>query len=200
MPHTAPYCCRLGHAAGLLLIALAISACGAGSPDAELAPPTERPLSVPTATQAATPEPTAETAVSGDLDVPYQITGYEMIAADIGPATYSGYTCVLTPDGCACELPAIHEATFTFRPDGLLEARFEREDGEETWEMGRAAPNQWDYRFAVISEGQSAAVGEGIVLLSFTETGYVVNQLVNFGDGSLVTCPEVSFRRLAGGE
>ena len=190
--------------------ALLLGACGA-----QTAPPADVPA-VPTAT--ATPAPTAQPAAPGEVsappsptpgavagaedlpDVPYQMSGYEIIAARRGPGVYSGYTCVLSPNGCACELPAIQEVSFAFRQDGVLEYHFEQEGYAGTWEMLRAAPNEWDYAFTVQSAEQGRAIGEGRVLLTFTETGYAINQLVHFEESGVVICPEVNFRRLPAGE
>ncbi len=129
--------------------------------------------------------------------VPYQMTGYEMLAAQIGPASYSGYSCLITPAGCACELPLIQQATFTFNEDGTLSYRFEGEGYAATWPMQRVAPNQWEYALSIRSEVRDEAIGEARALITFTETGYILTQLVNYFDSGLVACPDVHFRRLS---
>ncbi len=162
----------------------------------EVAPaaPTLASPSPPTATPAADAPPASPP--PGLPSVPYSMTGYEMIAASVGTANYSGYGCLLTPVGCACELPALQQVTFDFRADGTLHYRFEGEGFAETWEMNRVAPNQWEYISAVHSEERGAQIGEGRALLSFTEDGYVFAQMVDFYEQGIVTCPDVTFRRL----
>lgn len=164
-----------------------------------LLPPTATasPTPPPTFTaEAATAEPTSTYDANLPL-VPYQMTGYEMLAAQIGPASYSGYTCLITPAGCACELPLIQQVTFTFNEDGTLSYRFEGEGYAATWPMQRIAPNQWEYALSIHSEVRDEVVGEARALITFTETGYTLTQLVNYFDSGLVTCPDVHFRRLA---
>lgn len=197
--------------AALIAVLLALAGCGqpAEGPSAgEDAPPAPTASATrPAATQPlegnAPPTTVTEAASEADdlPDVPYQMTGYEIIASQVGTANYSGYTCVLTPAGCACELPAIQEVTFNFRPDGALEYSFTPEGGGSgsLWEMYRAGANEWEYRFSVESDEQGGAIGQGRLLLSFNEAGYSLNQLVEFAGSGIITCPEVNFRRLPSG-
>lgn len=202
---------RLGRIGGLGAIALAAllgaacrSASDAGTPAAEA--PTPSPAATAAAAIATpaipapspTPEPT-EALLSGDLpDVPYNMTGYEIIAAGVGPATYSGYRCVISPDGCACEIPLVQDVSFSFEPDGTLVYTFAVGEQQETRSLQRVAPNQWEDVRDIVSEESSAMIGEGHVLVTFTETGYAYNQFVHFYDSGLVSCPEVTFRRMMG--
>lgn len=193
----------------ITLVAALLAGCGgpapAATPPGELA--TEIPSNAPTAPALApTPFPPPTGAPSGGEQapapppgvpaVPYDMTGFEMIAASVGTAAYSGYGCLLSPVGCACELPSLQQVTFNFRPDGKLDYHFESEGYATTWEMSRVAPNQWEYTISLFSEERGAQIGEGRVLLSLTEDGYVFAQIVDFYEQGLVTCPEVNFRRL----
>lgn len=168
---------------------------GATAPPLRTATPSSTAPPIPTP-EAATAEPTP-TRDSTLPDVPYQMTGYEMLAAQIGAASYGGYTCLITPAGCACELPLIQQVTFTFNADGTLNYRFEGEGYAATWPMQRVGPNQWEYALSIRSEQRDETVGEARALITFTETGYIFTQIVDYFDSGLVACPDVHFRRLA---
>lgn len=191
------------------LAALIGAACSASQPPAP--PPAFTPpagASAPaSATPAPSPLPSATASLPADLsptapqvegipDVPYDMTGYELIAHSVGQATYSGYACVIAPSGCSCELPTIQQTTFNFTSEGTLHYIFESDDSSGDWEMSRAAPNQWEYSFSLVSEERGGAIGDGRVLLSFTEEGFVYTQFINFYESGPVVCPEVPFRRL----
>lgn len=188
------------------LIGAACRASQAPAPPPEITPPagvstqvsvTPEPSPLPSATASLSVDlsPTAPQ-VEGIPDVPYDMTGYELIAYSVGQATYSGYACIVSPDGCSCELPALQETTFTFTPEGMLHYAFEGDESSGEWEMSRAAPNQWEYSFSLNSVERNSAIGEGRVLISFTEEGFVYTQFINFFDSGPVVCPEVPFRRL----
>jgi len=168
--------------------------------EATIPPPpsaTPSPTASPIPTLEATTAPPTPTRDPSLPDVPYQMTGYEMLAAQIGAASYSGYTCLITPAGCACELPLIQQVTFTFNADGTLSYRFEGEGYAATWPMQRVGPNQWEYALSIRSEQRDETIGEARALITFTETGYIFTQMVDYFDSGLVACPDVHFRRLA---
>ncbi len=169
-------------------------------PDALSAPTASPPPSPwPTYTPGGAQEPAPAPNPASLPDVPYDMTGYEIIAANVGSAVYSGYSCVWSPVGCACELPLLLEATFTFTPEGRLHYFFKGDDFQALWEMERAAPNQWLYKTDIQSEEQdNRKIGEGLTLLSFTQDGYVITQMVDLYEQGIVTCPDVTFQRLMG--
>lgn len=196
--------CRVRAAAALLAV-LALAACAGAAetpPAPTAAPPTSQapaPASVqPAAPTADAPTPTTDT--TGLPDVPYQMAGFEILAARVGTATYSGYKCVVSPDGCACELPLLQDTTFTFTAQGPLLYTYQERDSEVagTWSLTRAAPNQWEYIRPIASEESGGQIGEARALLSFTEEGYSVVQLFDFDEVGPVVCPEVAYQRLAG--
>jgi hypothetical protein len=195
--------------AAMALAALIGAACSASQPPApppDITPPagastpasaTPEPSPLPSATASPSTDlsPTAPQ-VEGAPDVPYDMTGYELIAYSVGQATYSGYACVISPDGCSCELPTIQEVTFTFSPEGPMTYTFESDESAGAWEMSRGAPDQWIYSFSLDSQERGGQIGEGRVMISFTEEGFVYTQFINFFESGPVLCPEVPFRRL----
>lgn len=194
-----------GWAIGLIaVVGLCVTACGSAPGDATI--PADLPTPSPAATAApaiatqAIPDssaPPTDIPASGNLpDVPYNMSGYEMIAAGVGPATYSGYRCVVSPDGCSCEIPLVQDAAFAFESDGTLTYSFSAGDQQETRSLQRIAPNQWEDVRDIVSDESGDQIGEGHVLITFTETGYAYNQFVHFYDSGLVSCPEVNFRRM----
>jgi hypothetical protein len=163
------------------------------APTATLPP---SPLPTPSEAVASTPVPPTPTHDPTLPDVPYDLTGEEIIASRTGLANYSGYTCLITPAGCSCELPLLQKASFTFTPDGL-EFHFEGDGYGTTWTMQRVGPNQWEESKVIHSEVQNQNIGEARALLSFTTDGYIYTQLYTFNDTGVVTCPDITFRRLS---
>src|SRR5439155_6198020 len=99
--------------AGVVITALILAACGTATPGAA------QEVTAPAGTQAETaPLPTnvtlptstsgsgAAATTQGNTD-PYGISndldGHELIAQRSGLSAYSGYACVISPQGCACE-------------------------------------------------------------------------------------------------
>jgi len=162
-----------------------ISGCSAASP-------------APTVTQA--PAATAATLDSNRIAlqtlVPASaLTDMELAAGARGAATYTGYSCVIAPVGCACETPVIQEASFTFAPDNRLLYDFTVKGGSPSqWQLEHAGYNQWSYSAAISS--QSGEVAVLLALLSFTEDGYEVTQVATYPSGELSKCSNVSFHRL----
>ena len=200
--------------AGLLLILAGVSlaacqratatpATSAPPTDDQVIDPTATPSSLPTFTPTtdvaeatSAPEATATAPVSNaGIDVPYQLTGQEIIAANAGEATYSGYSCLVTTAGCACELPETRTAEFVFRQDEFMDFYFAGEGYQTKWEMLRVGPNQWEKAESIYSVEKDEAIGEVRALLSFTEDGYVFTQIVDYFEVGIVTCPDVYFRR-----
>ncbi len=199
--------------AGLLIAALAAAGCGGNVSQEDAAtPPVGEDAAVeasevaPTVTLPPSPQPTftpvgevtlrpEATLSPGMPDVPYELTGYEIIAANVGDATYSGYRCLLTEVGCACELPLIQQASFTFTPEAKLLFRFQGDGYAATWEMDRLGPNQWEYTIPIY-DNAGEVQGAAFALLAFTEDGYIYSQGADLEEGGIVTCPDVTFRRL----
>ena len=137
--------------------------------------------------------PTPDPAIYG---LPSELTANEVAAARAGEAVYSGYSCVVTPQGCACEIPVIERSTFTFAPEGHMLFHFTGDGYASEWEMSRLGPDQWSYTIPMFSQSGDFQ-GAFFVLLTFTPDGYVYNLGADFDEGGIVTCPDVTFRRLS---
>jgi hypothetical protein len=140
-------------------------------------------------------EPLATPEVGEPVDDPNALTGYELIAAGVGEAVYSGYSCAIAPIGCACETPVIERVSFTFTPEGRLLYHFKGDGYEAEWDMGRLGPNQWGYTLPLYDQA-GGFEGAYFALLTFNQDGYVLNLGMNFDTGEIVTCPTVTFRRV----
>jgi hypothetical protein len=162
------------------------------APTLTITPPTDSiPLPSPTS-----PPTTVAEAVGLLGQLPYAVTDEEALAAAAGEATYSGYACVITPEGCACELPELRRVSITFLEDETAHLIFHAGDDSQLWELIRLAPNQWEYQIPIISQDRETQIGEARIMVSFTPDGYVYSQVVHYYDIGLVVCPEVTFRRI----
>lgn len=153
--------------------------------------PTNTPASAPTVASGGTTS-------DGNPDqygVPQDLTGHELLAANAGLAPYSGYACVITPAGCACEAPILEQIQFTFKPGKRADYHFEGKGYASTWELTQLGPNQWGYTQNYKMEGSDITATQSI-LLTFIENGFIRTDLGRFTDGTIVTCPDVTFRRL----
>ncbi len=186
-----------------LLIAALLAACAAPTEtpaatyDVVEAPPTSTPPtdSIPLPSPTSPPTTVAE-AVGLLGQLPYPVTDEEALAAAAGIATYSGYACVTTPDGCACELPELREMSITFLEDETARLIYHAGGTSESWDLVRLAPNQWEYSAPLVSQEREAQIGEVRILYSFVTEGYVSSQVTHFYETGLVACPEVTFRRI----
>ncbi len=161
------------------------------SPPPEIGAATNRPLTTPTARAG------SATAIPVDeYGLPLDLTGYELIAARAGEAVYSGYACVIAPVGCACEQPVLERVTFTFDPAGHMDYAFAGDGYAATWRMTRLGASQWGYTQGYTLEGTDIRVAH-IILLTFTASGFIRNDGADLSDGTIVTCPDVTYRRLA---
>jgi hypothetical protein len=118
------------------------------------------------------------------------------VTAQTGEAVYSGYTCVISPVGCACEQPVLERITFTFPDDNTAEYHFAGDGYASTWTLEREGPNQWGYTQDFGMEGTDLTVSQ-FMLLTFTESGFIRTEGARLSDDSLVACPDVYYRRLA---
>ena len=204
---------RLSRLTPILILALLMTACGGGGsnsaiPTIDL---TANSFVGLTATALAVedgPQPTTNpsTVVADDGavlptvnsgDFPFALTAEEQIAATSGDAVYSGYACVIAfGAGCACETPVIERASFTPLPGERISYVFSGEGYGSTWELGRLAPNQYSYTLPLFDDtGQFR--GSYLILITFLRDGYLYNLGADI-DGELVTCPDITFRRLPG--
>jgi len=164
----------------LLGLAAILSGCGSLGPSALPATPTTAPL------------PTE--LVSGG--VPQQLTDLELAVGSLGETSYSGYSCVIAPAGCACETPVIQSALFTFTPDNRLLYAFEPVGAARVeWQLDHAGVNQWSYA-APLRDSSGNTQALLLALLSFTTDGYILTQVTTMSTGETVDCPDVIFHRL----
>lgn len=194
----------------LLIAALTLAACGGAAPGA--AEGTQQPATTPLPSATTPPLPTnppvptatlAQGGASGETEpernefgIPLSLTGYELVAARTGEAVYSGYACVISPVGCACEQPVLERITFTFPEDNVAEYHFAGDGYATTWTLEREGPNQWGYTQNFGMEGTDLTVSQ-FMLLTFTESGFIRTEGARLSDNSLVACPDVYFNRLA---
>ncbi len=199
---------KLGFTLILLVLLLAVG-CSSPAPDipeptvseSEGAPPPP-PTGDPTLASAAetVPETEAEPTLGpGSGDLPYDMTGYELIAFNLGEAVYSGYNCTLAPVGCSCEEPVLERIVFEFLSEYKMRYTFAGEGYQATWEMTRIGPNQWEHTLPIYDE-EGQIYGAVFALLTFTSDGFIYNLGANYQDGELITCPDVSFRRVMSDE
>jgi hypothetical protein len=194
----------------LVLVVILLMGCRAPEPEplsepaAPEDPPTEAdevdpPLPTPSPSQpASTPEPAA-TVDSVQFGLPGGLTSNEISAARFGEAVYSGYSCVLAPEGCACEIPVIERSSFTFLTENTMTFAFKGDGYAAEWEMSHLGPDQWSYTIPMYNEAGEFQ-GAFFSLLTFTDEGYVYNLGADFDEGGIVTCPDVTFRRIASAE
>jgi hypothetical protein len=195
----------------LVLAVVLLMGCGAPDPEPpgepaalEGDPPTataivDPPLPTPSPSQAdSTPE--AESTVdSAQLGLPPGLTSNEVAAARSGESVYSGYRCLLAPEGCACEIPIIERSSFTFVSENTMAFTFKGDGYAAEWEMNHLGPDQWSHTIPMYDEAGEFQ-GAFFSLLTFTEEGYVVNVGSDFDEGGIVTCPDVTFRRISSAE
>jgi hypothetical protein len=123
------------------------------------------------------------------------LSSLEQTAAARGSATYTGYTCVIAPVGCACENPVIQDVTFNFTPDNRLLYDFTpRGSTPAEWQLDHAGFNQWSYTAPVST--QSGQVATLLALLSFTQVGYIVTQVATYRGGEISECKNIDFHLL----
>jgi hypothetical protein len=156
------------------------------------------PLPTPSPVQATTPE-VAPTVDSLQFGLPGGLTSNEISAARFGEAVYSGYSCVMAPEGCACEIPVIERSSFTFLDENTMNFAFKGDGYAAQWEMSHLGPDQWTYTIPMYNEAGEFQ-GAFFSLLTFTEDGYVYNLGADFDEGGIVTCPDVTFRRISTAE
>lgn len=186
--------------AGIGLALGALAGCGGNVPAATsetgtLAPTATATLSIILTAVPEVVEPSATSEGGAPVDDPDALTGYELIAAGLGEAVYSGYSCTIAPIGCACETPVIEQVSFTFTPERRLLYHFRGDGYEAEWDMGRLGPNQWGYTLPLYDE-EGNFEGAYFALLTFNQDGYVLNVGMNFNTGEIATCPTVTFRRV----
>jgi hypothetical protein len=152
---------------------------------------------LPTLTPAPDVNTTPDPLLAG---LPSNLTGFELIAARIGTATYTGYNCsYIAEPGCVCDEAVIQRVTFTFETGDRMHYSFGGSGYAAEWPMARLAPNQWGYTFRQgideASAVEAGAPGDYSYMLQFTEIGYALTQGANVGT-TFVSCPTITFQRL----
>jgi hypothetical protein len=157
-------------------------------------PPSETeaaPTEAPTAIIPATSPPLG-------ADAPLELSGFEMIALDTGLATYSGYECLYTPAGCACEVPELIQSQFDYDEEADSIAMTVVGEGYQfRWNLTHNGVNKWTYSLPMYNNQDQ--IGEARVLISFDDEGYVMTYLFDDYASGIVTCPDVNFSRVPGG-
>jgi hypothetical protein len=187
-----------------LMAVLVLAACSNENPGTEgngEPPGTELPLStnLPVATSTLTSGGAGGSSNTNAFGVPTDLTGHELIASRAGTSMYSGYACFIDLaqlDRCGCDTAVFERITFTFLEGGLLDYHFEGADYRTTWQFVRQGPDQWYYKQDYVVEGTEVAISRSI-LLTFNETGFMWTEGAALNDGSIVACPDVTFRRIA---
>jgi hypothetical protein len=159
----------------------------ASPPPATEAPPSE---AAPTAVVPATSPPLG-------ADAPLELSGFELMALDTGLATYSGYECLYTPAGCACELPRLIQSQFEYdEAEDSMVMTVVGEGYQFRWNLTHNGVNKWTYSLPIYTNQDQT--GEARVLISFDDEGYVMTYLFDDYDTGIVTCPDVNFSRVQG--
>ncbi len=189
---------------GIALAALIGAGCGSGgTPTADTGTampddpqgvnlPTNLPIATPTLREGGAD---AEVIPTNEYGLPMMLTGYEIIAANAGEAVYSGYSCTISPVGCACEQPVIERISFTFPDNDHVIYAFAGEGYATSWEMVRIGPSNWSYTQHYVMEGTEMQIAH-IILLTFTDTGFVRNDGAQLPSREVIPCPDVHFRRM----
>lgn len=182
---------RLRTMTGLILAAALAAGCASAKPTATSAPATDPPGTE--WTDISTPDqPTLAPTDPGQLN-------YEPTAAAAGSAPYSGYACTFAADQCSCETAVVIKAAFTFNPGDKMTYEFHGDTYGAAWEMTRLAANQWSYTIPIGADetgSNSAQAGHYFTVLTFTHDGFTLLQSEDKGDGTQLTCPAVSYKRL----
>jgi|GEM_PF-2783073 len=158
-------------------------------------PATMLPTNIPASTPTVASGGAASDGNPDQFGVPQNLTGHELIASNAGLAPHSGYACVITPAGCACETPILENIQVTFKPGKRMDYHFEGNGYASTWEMTQLGPNQWGFTQNYKMENSDITVTHS-VLLTFIENGFIRTDLGRFTDGTIITCPDVTYRRL----
>ncbi len=181
---------------GALALALIVTGCGPAASQglpAATTTPGGRPgiQAAPSATK--TPDP-ANISAEG---YQFEMTGYEMVAQNVGRVAYGGYACtgiVAEVGACECNTKVAEYVTFTFPTTDTLQVTFEGIGYSSTWEMVRVGANQWSYSVPLFDES-GVQVGTYFAMLNFTPDGYIRTEGADFG-GAIVTCPDTAFTRV----
>ena len=192
---------------GALLTLVMLVGCGNAAEsleeqaEATIAAPLPTSVELPTHTPVpegnATPDPALEGLPSG-------LSGFELLAARLGTAVYTGYLCsIIAEPGCVCDQAVIQSVTFTFvTSDRMLYTfggSFEGSRYAAEWPMDRLASDQWGYTFRQgISESgtpDGGSPGDYSYMLEFIDNGYTLTQGANVGS-TFVSCPTITFQRL----
>ena len=187
----------------ILTLTALLAACGGGQTASGNPDPTQNFDVLPTVEAVTAPTLTDADRDVSDDDVydpvaqgfAIDITGPELLAADLGEQVYSGYTCTITKVGCACEQPIIQKANFDFVSEYSMIYSFNGSGYASEWQMTRLGPNQWSYEIAIYSD-EGNLLGAWLVLLTFDVDGYTITEGADLVAGGFVTCPDVAYRRL----
>jgi hypothetical protein len=157
--------------------------------------PTPMELSTPTSMSGA--NATSDPSLAG---LPAGLSGFELLAARLGTAVYTGYLCsYIAEPGCVCNDAVIQQVTFTFTTQDEMTYSFSGAGYAAEWPMERQGQNQWGYTFlqgaSEAGTPPSGSPGDFFYLLEFTEDGYILTQGANVGVKA-VSCPPITFRRM----
>lgn len=155
------------------------------------------PMVLPTRTPVPETNATPDPALAG---LPSNLSGFEMLAARLGTAVYTGYICsIIAEPGCVCDQAVIQRVSFTFVTGDRMLYTFGGSGYSAEWPMDRLGSDQWGYTFpqGVSETGvvEGSAPGDYSYMLQFTEAGYILTQGAYVGN-TFVSCPPITFRRL----
>jgi hypothetical protein len=190
---------------GWLLTALltSILAACAPSPTATSTQPAD-PTWLVAETEASIPNPTVTpvTPLPENLPpgLPVDFSPNELAVAQLGKAAYSGFNCTLEAETCTCDQPTIQNIQFTFQPGNKMLYSFAGDTFAAQWAMARVSPDQWSYTLRIGTDetsGTPASGGGYFFLITLTDTGFVMAQRKDHGNGEVVTCPDAVFTRMS---
>lgn len=148
-------------------------------------------------------EPTANTGAGEQSEIPgasvfetsNEISANEQLAQAVGETVYSGYTCVISPEGCACEQPIIERISFNFLDDGTLLYAFSGDGYSSQWNMERVAEDHWSYTIPIYND-LGSFIGAFTVLMIINDEGFSYTSGADYVEEGFVTCPDVEYRRV----
>ncbi len=182
----------------LLITNLTLAACGAsGSTNADEPSEAELPTPLPDIPPTDNTDPGEQSDVPGAsiFDTSNELSPNEQVAEATGETVYSGYTCVISPEGCACEQPIIERISFDFLDNGTLLYQFAGEGYASQWNMERVAEDHWSYTIPIYND-TGGFIGAFTVLMIINDEGFSYTSGADYVDDGFVTCPDVEYRRV----
>jgi len=185
------------------LLSAVLAACAPSPPVANSTQPSD-PTGLVAQTEASIPNPTVTpvTPLPENLPpgLPVDFSPHELAAAQLGKATYSGFSCTLMSDSCTCDQPTIQRIEFTFEPGNKMLYTFAGDSFSAQWQMARVSPDEWSYTLRIGTDetsGTPASGGGYFFLITLTDAGFVMAQREDRGNGEVVTCPDAVFTRMS---